>query len=325
MARGGEGIVPRQHLPRTLTAQSPIGQVVVVTWNSAGEIEACLRSFEEPVAERRLRLTIVDNGSIDDSEDIVRRHPWAQLLDPRGNLGYGPAINAGAEGGEEPWVIASNPDIEVEPKAIDALVGAMESVSPEVGAIAPRLLNPDGSPQRSIYYFPRISTAIKSKFGWREGDHGLERPDEPGDVEWVMGAFMAIRRSAFEQVGGFEAVRWLYGEDLDICWQLRAAGWRIEYDPSIAITHIGGASARTAFSGTEVDVRKTAAMYRWIEVRHGHLYAIGFHFVQLSGSAARVLLERLSGRGSEVQTPAQAWFRTVIAGWRRRRMDTSIS
>src|SRR6478609_674682 len=134
----------------------PLVNVAIVSWNTRDLLRRCLESFA-PEAERgRCDVWVVDNASSDASAEMVREEfPWVQLVASGENLGFGPAINMVANQTSAPFVGVANADIALRPGAIDALLGAAEG-DPGAGAIAPRLILPDGSTQHSVYAFPTI-------------------------------------------------------------------------------------------------------------------------------------------------------------------------
>src|SRR5918994_6496792 len=124
--------------------------VVVVSWNTRPLLEGCLRSFEAGARGGRLDVCVVDNASDDGSADLVRgRFPWATLVASPSNLGFGAAVNLAAERTDAPWLAIANADVAVTPGALEALLAAA-AADPGAGALAPRLMLPDGRTQHSV-------------------------------------------------------------------------------------------------------------------------------------------------------------------------------
>ncbi len=147
----------------------------------------------------------------------------------------------------------------------------------KLGSSPRRLLLPDGSTQHSTWRFPSLGgTALvnagahrlSSTIGRRLCLEGWQ-PDTECDVDWAMGAFLLVRRSAFNAVGGFDADQWMYQEDLDLGWRLHRVGWRTRYVPAAEVRHWGGASAVQAFGNSGATVEKVATGYRWLAKRRG--------------------------------------------------------
>ena len=247
----------------------------------------------------RAAVQVVDNGSTDGSREMVRSaFDWAELLEPERNLGFGPAVNLAVRGGASPWLVAANADVELTPGALEALLRAGEAEQ-EAGAIAPRLILPDGSTQHSVHRFPSPGLALAFGLGVyrlspRLGDRlcidGCWNPDRPRRVDWAHGAFLLIRRASFEQVGGFDERQWLYAEETDLAWRLAAIGRHVRYEPAARVLHSVSASTRQAFGQWERDRRRTVAAYEWLAERRGTVVARLTAAISIAGAAARVLI-----------------------------------
>jgi N-acetylglucosaminyl-diphospho-decaprenol L-rhamnosyltransferase len=268
--------------------------VAVVSWNTRDLLERCLRSLQPDVESGLASVWVVDNGSRDGSPDLVReRFGWATLEEPGENLGYGRAVNLVAERSDTPWLAAANADVELEPGALERLLAtARESGA---GAVAPRLILPDGSTQHSVYGFANFPSLLAFNTGVYRlvpglGDRMLVEghwdPARPRAVPWALGAFLVLRREAFDAAGGFDPAQWLYAEDVDLGWRLGQAGWRVLYEPKVRVHHASGAAARQAF-GEQPYERWMAATYDWIERRRGRARRIATAAINLGGALLR--------------------------------------
>lgn len=261
----------------------PAVRVVVVSWNTAGLLDRCLTALSPDVDSGFAEVVVVDNASTDGSAELVTgHHPWATLVrsPPPGNIGYGPAVNLGADAGvagDRPrWLVAANADVAVHPGALATLVAAGDA-DPGVGVVAPRLVLEDGSAQHHVHPFPSLTAlaAVHLPGAARvlpagrvmEGRWDAERAI---DVDWAHGALLLVRRGPFDAIGGFDASQWLYAEDVDLCWRLARAGWRTRYEPSARVTHAVSAATTQAWTddGARED-RKQAATYAWMRGRYG--------------------------------------------------------
>lgn len=254
--------------------------VVVVSWNTADLLDACLRSLHPDHAGGLAEVTVVDNASSDGSADrVAAAHPWVRLVRAGGNIGYGPAVNLAAaqDGRPRPrWLVPANADVAVHPGALAALVGAGDA-DPGVGIVAPRLLLPDGTTQHHVHPFPSLGALAALHAGPVARRHRAGRvlegrwdADREADVDWAHGAFLLVRRSAFDAIGGFDEGQWLYAEDVDLAWRMARAGWRTRYLPAARVTHAVSAAAVQAWAddGARED-RKQAATYAWMRARLG--------------------------------------------------------
>ena len=242
---------------------------------------------------------MVDNGSTDGSRELVRdEYGWATLIEPDDNLGFGPGVNAGAEGGDGAWIAAANADIELEPGALARLVEAGQR-DPEVGIVAPRLVLPDGATQHSAHSFPTPSLAVAIALGLpslsgRLADKlcidGSWDPDRPRYVDWAHGALLLIRRDAFDAIGGFDPAQWMYAEDIDVAWRLGRRGLRVRYVPEAHVGHAVSAATTKAFGDAGRQQRHIAASYAWMLRRRGPIITRATAFANVAGAAVRYAL-----------------------------------
>ena len=304
-----------------MPARAPVA-VAVVSWNTRQLLDRCLASLRTDHEAGRAEVWVVDNASDDGSPDLVRdRHGWAQLVEPGENVGFGAAVNLVAARTRAPWVAAANADVEVTPGALEALLAAGER-EPRAGAVAPRLVLPDGSTQHSVHPFPTLPVLLAFNLGVHRvvpglGDRllleGRWQPERGREVDWALAAFLLVRRRAFEDVGGFAEEQWLYAEDLDLGWRLARAGWTTRYEPRAVVRHRSGAAAERAF-GDDALARQTAASYAWLLRRRGLARTRASAAVNLVGAAARAAglapLARLApGRFAEARAGARRWAR----------------
>ena len=192
---------------------------------------------------------MVDNGSTDGSVDaLAAAGAGGRWCSPGPNLGYGAAANRGAAATGSTYVLVCNPDLVVSPGAVAALAGALDA-DPDAGIAGPLVRTPDGRRYPSARGSPRWSTPPATPCSGcsarTTGSPALPagRPRRPRrsrrprgcvqrgrpvrPVDWVSGACFLARRSAFEEVGGFDEAYFMYAEDVDLCWRARRAGWAV--------------------------------------------------------------------------------------------------
>jgi GT2 family glycosyltransferase len=268
--------------------------IAVVSWNTREMLERCLRSLQPDVESGLADVWVVDNGSDDGSPDLVRESfGWATLEEPGENLGYGRAVNLVAERTDTPWLAASNADVELAPGALERMLACGRESG--AGAVAPRLILSDGGTQHSVYSFPSIFFLVALNAGLYRivpglGDRllieGHWDPSRSREVPWAMGAFLLLRRDAFDAVGRFDPGQWMYAEDVDLGWRLRRGGWKTVYDPQARVHHASGAAARQAF-GERPYERWMEASYDWIERRLGRRRRFAAAALNTAGAIAR--------------------------------------
>jgi GT2 family glycosyltransferase len=224
--------------------------VVVVSYNSREHLRRCL----EPLAGTPgLNLVVVDSASTDGTLETVA-DLGADLVPLPENRGFAYACNVGWRRGQSPFVLFLNPDAHIDADAVQRLAAVGED--PAAGAVAPRILEADGSLDYSLRRFPRLrSTYAQALFLHRlfpraEWTDELVRDEtaygEPATPEWVSGACVLVRRDVLELVGGMDEGFFLYCEDLDLCRRIRSAGFDVRYEPAATAVHVGGASAPRA-------------------------------------------------------------------------------
>lgn len=226
--------------------------VVVVNFNTRELLRNCLASvlLEEPA-----EVVVVDNGSADDSRALVRNgFPGVLLISEPRNPGFGAAANRGVAACGAPYVLLLNADTRLEPGALRALTGELDR-HPKAAVVGPRLLETDGRPQSSWFPEPTpfnllaLNTFLNRLVRVTPGLARRFRPvwgrDVPaGTVPWLKGAALALRREAFQAIGGFDESFFLYAEDVDLCFRLRNAGWEVRFTPAAQVVHVEGASTR---------------------------------------------------------------------------------
>jgi GT2 family glycosyltransferase len=181
----------------------------------------------------------------------VRGRTQVSTLARSDNLGFAAGVNLAAARTRAPFLLVLNPDTVVEEPLVGRLEDWMAS-HPAAGVVGPRVLEADGSVQRSARRFPGASTLLGGRSTWlsrRFPDNwfsrrNLVRSDAPIEVDWVSGACLMTRRDLFETLGGFDESFFMYWEDADYCRRVTLAGYRCVYVPDMTVRHVGGASAK---------------------------------------------------------------------------------
>lgn len=249
--------------------------LVFISYNTRADLAAALDSVRRLPEAGELRVIVVDNGSTDGSIEMVRdEYPEARLIVNAANGGYSQACNLGILDSDTPYVMVLNSDIEFNRGGPREMAAWMEA-NPGVGAAGPRVLNTDGSVQYSCRDFPSLPVSLGHAFlGELFPDNPFTRSyhmkgcghDRDMAVEWVSGAAMMLRRTATEEVGGFDEGYFMYVEDVDLCWRLRQSGWEIRYYPEVEILHhIARSSSQQS---TRMLYQHHRSMFRFYRRRH---------------------------------------------------------
>ncbi len=265
--------------------------VIVVSYNSREHLGRCLASVRGGH-----EVIVVDNGSTDGSRELVReRFPEVHLLERAENRGFGAANNEGMRVGSGRYFLILNADAWPVRDGIERLV-AFADANARAAVVGPRLLNPDGTLQRSVRGFPtrwRIATeyfflrklaprsrALNAFYGAGFDHHSV------WEADFLMGAVLLLRRDAVAEVGGFDESFFMFSEEVDLCYRMRAAGWSVLFYPGAEFVHVGGASTRLEWG----------RMYR--EQLRGHLRFLAKHEgLERAEQARRLLVAALRLRG----------------------------
>ncbi len=231
---------------------------VIVNYQSLDPLLACLAGLARESAGLETECVVVDNASGDGvAAALAARFPGVRLIANAENVGFARAVNQGLRATGAAHVLVLNPDCELRPGAVPALLAYLRA-HPRAAIAAPRILNPDGSleysargyPDGFAFLFNRYSLLTRlfpgNPFSRRyllsDWDHATER-----DVDWVSGACMMVRRAAIDAVGPLDEAFFMFNEDVDWCRRMNLAGWSVSYVPdAVVVHHIGASRRRTA-------------------------------------------------------------------------------
>lgn len=241
---------------------------VVVNYNGAGFIEACLSALSR-CNPRPRDVVVVDNASTDDSVQELHVFPRVNLLGQARNLGFAGGANAGLVAVETELALLLNPDVEVAPDIGGAMLTAFAN-DHRLGAAGTLLCFPESDTIQHAGGVVERPLMTTRHLGYGESQGSVS--DASRDVDYVTGAAMALRLEAWEAVGGFDTrFSPVYYEEVDLCVRLRAAGWHVRLVPSMRGSHHEGA---TLERGSEF-------------YRHMHRNRIRFALKHLSGAEWR--------------------------------------
>jgi N-acetylglucosaminyl-diphospho-decaprenol L-rhamnosyltransferase len=228
--------------PPTITDLS----IVLVCWNNKEYLVPCLRSLYASGLTINFDVVVVDNGSTDGSLDILAAEfPQVRVIRNPENVGLSRASNQGIQGTNGRYVLLLNNDTLVNGNALTAMVEFLD-MQPDAGAVGGQLLNPDGSFQSGYASFSSLSQEFLIATGLGERlwsgypSHG--RGNSVKRVDWLSSACLMLRRVALDQVGLLDEQYFVYGDEADLQFRLKKAGWQVYYLPQASIIHYGGRS-----------------------------------------------------------------------------------
>lgn len=259
--------------------------VIIVSWNTSGLLLQCLDSFYKTGSRFSFEVIVVDNGSSDDSVPMIEEHfPQVILIKNEKNCGFARANNQGMVIGKGRYFLLLNSDTIIRPGSIDALI-QLADLYPRLGVVGPKLLNMDGSLQKSWASFPSfLSELIGQNFRIRRPVTDVSNTYE---VDWIMGACMLVRSETIQDVGKMDEDYFFYSEETDWCFRIKKKNWKIWYLGNAEIYHLGGGSTKRG-SITQL-VRLYRGKLLYFEKNHGSLVATFLRFGLALGNALGII------------------------------------
>ncbi len=226
--------------------QVPDLSIVLVCWNNKAYMDPCLQSLYEGNLKCSFDVFVVDNGSTDGSQQMLaEKYPEVKIIQNPGNVGLGKASNQGIEASTGRYILLLNNDTIVNGPSFDAMVEFLDK-NPRAGAVGGKLLNPDGSIQACYNYFPTLwdDFLVTTRLGEliRPGYPAEMSGDEIKSVDWLGSACLMVRRSALDVVGLLDEGYFIYGDETDLQYRLKKAGWEVYFLPNATTIHYGGRS-----------------------------------------------------------------------------------
>jgi N-acetylglucosaminyl-diphospho-decaprenol L-rhamnosyltransferase len=232
--------------------------VVIVTYRNEADIANCLAAVGQAAPGIPAEVIVVDNASGDGTVAAARAVPGVTVIERPVNGGFAAGCATGAAAASGGWLLFLNPDTVIAPDAIEALLDCARE-HPEAGIVGGRFVHPDGtSDPRSCWGKPSVWSALCFALGLNSLFPGSRlfdpeapppwsaHPAQPRGVPVVSGAFMLMPRPLWDDLGGFDPVFFLYGEDADLCLRAAAAGCRPMVTARAVCQHVGGRSSTSA-------------------------------------------------------------------------------
>lgn len=228
--------------------------VVIVSFNTDQLLAKCLKSLWGSLKGFKSEVFVVDNNSTDQTVEMVKRDfAQVKLIANKNNLGFSKANNKALRITKGKYVLILNPDTEVEKDTIAKMIKFMDN-HPEVGISSCRVQLPDGeldrdcrrhfpSPWRAFTHFSGLAKVFKGTKLFDQYHLGYLPQNREHEIDSCVGAFMMIRKKDLDKVGFFDEDFFFYGEDLDLCWRFKKAGYKIFYTPITKIFHYKGAAS----------------------------------------------------------------------------------
>ena len=241
---------------------------VVVSYNTRQLLRICLKAIH---LQSPSEVVVIDNASVDGSGEMVEAEfPGVTLLRNGTNMGYGAAANRAISICSADYILLLNSDAFLQPGSLRQLSAYLDQ-NPRTAIAGPRLVNLDGTLQASCFPFPTpLDVLLDVSNSYRVlrrvpvlRDHVLRTwaHAKAHRVPWVLGAALAIRREALEEVGGFDESFFMYFEEVDLCYRLSKLGWQVDFAPVTDILHVGGASTQQVRSDMAIQLFSSLAHF----------------------------------------------------------------
>ena len=309
----------------------PMLSILIVTHNAGPFLPDCLESISRRSPSFGSEIIVVDNASTDDSVALVHRHcPGAKIIENASNPGFAAANNLAFHRSAGEFILLLNPDTVVHDGALDCMVAFLRERR-DAGAVGPRILNPDGSLQRTGVSAPSLWNLFAETFFLDAvfprsrifGRHRrlYENPDLCREVDCLQGSCLLVRREAVSHTLLDESY-FLYFEETDLCTRLRAKGWKVCYFPDASIVHVGGSG--TGYYDRQRIVRFHQSYLIYLGKHCGGIRRFLFRVLLIVRALLRIVLLAggalaVPGRKSEMLDREEGYLQTIqlLAGMTR--------
>lgn len=296
--------------------------IIIVSWNTASFLENCLASILANPPTSPFEKWVIDNASTDDSPRMVReKFPQVHLVENRENVGFARANNQAIQRCTGKYILLLNPDTLVASGALQALVDFLDK-HPEAGAAGARILKPDGSLQISSHPRPTLSREF-----WRLFHLDVLSPyamypptkwetTQPQDVDVLAGSCLLLRKEVLDQVGFLDEDYFIYSEEIDLCYRIQRAGWRLYWIPQAEVVHFGGQSTQQV--PTEMFLNLYHSNIKYFRKHYGWPAALIYKMILRIAALSRLILAPFvifehSSRRQKHLTLVDRYWRLILA------------
>lgn len=268
--------------------------IIIVSWNTRELLDHCLRSIYENPVSGDYEIWIVDNSSSDRSVEMVKeKYPEVKLIENQHNPGFAAANNQAIRVSEGKYILLLNPDTELKSDALNQLIQFMEQ-HPKAGGAGAMLILPDGSVQQSCHPSLSLGRELWRLFHLDKlhaiGSYEMEKWDKQAarEVDGLQGAALILRRQALAQVGLLDEDYFMYTEEVDLCYRLRKAGWRLYWLPEAKVLHYCGQSTKLVMEKMFMALYESRIKY--FRKHNGPTAAKLYKLILTAAALARIVL-----------------------------------
>lgn len=272
--------------------------ICIVSWNASDLLKKCLSSVYKFPPKCDFEVFVADNNSSDGTPDMVASNfPQVLLIKNKENLGFAKANNQIIEKARGRYLLLLNPDTEVFEGSIDVLMEFLDK-NMDAGVVAPKLINSDGTLQRSCMGFPTLGAMAMrqlflealapfnpytKKYLMSDFNH-----DKTSEVDQPMGACLLVRKGIIDKLGAFDPKYYMFFDEVDLCFRIKKAGWKIFFAPASTVMHHGGTAVKK-WSPFKLSKVWTASRNHYFRKHHG-MGALSALYLVDAGKALIIVL-----------------------------------
>ncbi len=289
--------------------------IIIISWNVADDLQACLESIYQTSAKSlEVEVIVVDSASSDHTVEMTQtQFPQVNLIVQNENAGFTRGNNMGLKAAQGRHLFLLNPDTLVLGNALEVMVNYLDQ-HPDVGIVGPYTFNTDGTTQSTRRRFPTVALAFFEST-WLQSFAPQALLDEyyvndkpllsTVDVDWVQGSALILRREVYEQIGGLDTDYVMFSEELDFCKRAKLMGWRVVFLCTAQIIHHGGKSTQQVVANKHIYFQESKL--RYFNTYHGTRVAFILRLFLLMNYVWQIVLETSKSLlGSQ---PAMRWAR----------------
>jgi len=217
--------------------------IIIVTWNTAKITQKCVDSINKYLPNQE--IIVVDNGSQDNTVEILKKIKNVKIVENHSNLGFAKANNIGFKTVSSDYVVFLNSDIELIDSSLLGMVEYLKN-NLNIGLIGPKFLNPDFTPQASVFPPQTAINAFKEFWLGQKESYSkyIPKGDNPSKVDYISGGCIAVNKNYFQKIGLWSEKYFFYFEDMDLCRQVAKTNKDIVFYPKCQVIHYHGASGK---------------------------------------------------------------------------------
>jgi GT2 family glycosyltransferase len=246
---------------------APRVSIVIVNWKTPKLLAQCLQTIKLDPQSDGFEIWVVDNASNDGSVEMLRADfPYVKVIANTVNTGFSKGCNQAIPLTTGQYVLLLNPDTEVKDRAIAKMADFLETHR-DCGAVGPKVLNTDGTlqlacrrafpdPAAAFYRVTYLSRLFPNNQTLARYNYSFANENELLEVDALSGSCMMVRREVVEKIGLLDEDIFMFGEDIDWCWRIKQAKWKVYYYPEATVVHVHGAASRFRPIGATIDLHK---------------------------------------------------------------------